>query len=49
MNLTMRLTEIARVSPGQEALVFNNHSTTYAQLEAQVNRLASGLQQNLRF
>lgn len=45
MNLPARLAEIARVSPGQEAIVFKNRRTTYAQLENRVNQLAGGLQQ----
>ena len=45
MNLPMRLAEIARVSPGQEAIVFQNRRLTYAQLDTRVSQLASGLQQ----
>ncbi|SFG27095.1 long-chain acyl-CoA synthetase [Desulfotomaculum arcticum] len=45
MNLPVRLAEIARVSPGQEAIVFKNRRMTYAQLETRVNQLAGGLQQ----
>lgn len=45
MNLPMRLAEIARVSPGQEAIVFKNRRMTYAQLDTQVSQLASGLLQ----
>lgn len=45
VNLPMRLAEIARVSPGQEAIVFQNRRMTYAQLDTRVSQLASGLQQ----
>ena len=45
MNLPMRLAEIARVSPDQEAIVFQGRRMTYAQLDTRVNQLASGLQQ----
>lgn len=45
MNLPMRLAEIARVSPGQEAIVFKNQRMTYAQLDTRVSQLASGFQQ----
>jgi len=45
MNLRMRLAEIARVSPGQEAILFKNRRMTYAQLDTRVSQLASGLQQ----
>lgn len=45
MNLPVRLAEIARIFPGQEAIVFNNQRITYAQLDTRVSQLASGLQQ----
>ncbi|WP_347488356.1 class I adenylate-forming enzyme family protein [Desulfoscipio sp. XC116] len=45
MNLPMRLAEIARLSPGQEAIVFNNRRMTYAQLDTRVSQLASGMKQ----
>lgn len=45
MNLPAKLAEIARLSPGQEAIVFKNTRMTYAQLDARVNQLAGGLQQ----
>jgi len=44
MNLPVRLAEIARVSPGHEAIVFKNRRMTYAQLETRVNQLAGGLE-----
>ena len=45
MNLPTRLAEIARVSPGQEAIVFQNRRLTYAQLDTRVSQMASGMQQ----
>ncbi|TYO95951.1 class I adenylate-forming enzyme family protein [Desulfallas thermosapovorans] len=45
MNLPTRLAEIARVSPGQEAIVFKNQRLTYTQLDTRVSQLASGLKQ----
>ncbi|MFA7467546.1 MAG: long-chain-fatty-acid--CoA ligase [Desulfotomaculaceae bacterium] len=45
MNLPIRLAEIARVSPGQEAIVFQNRRMTYAQLDTRVSQLANGLLQ----
>jgi len=45
MNLPIRLAEIARVSPGQEAIVFQNRRMTYAQLDTRVSQLAGGMRQ----
>lgn len=43
MNLPLRLAEIGRVSPEQEALVYYDQRITYAQLNTMVNQLANGL------
>lgn len=43
MNLTLRLAEIGRVSPGHEALVYYDQRLTYSQLNNMVNQLANGL------
>lgn len=43
MNLPLRLAEIGRVSPEQEALVYYDQRLTYAQLNTMVNQLANGL------
>lgn len=45
MNLPQRLTEIARLSPTDEALVYQNERISYAQLNGQINQLANGLRE----
>jgi len=45
MTLSAKLTEIAQISPHQEAIVFKNLRMTYSQLNTRVNQLASGLKQ----
>ncbi len=45
MNLSTKLAEIAQISPDHEAIVFQDQRMTYAQLNARVSQLASGLKQ----
>jgi long-chain acyl-CoA synthetase len=43
MNLPLKLDELGRATPEQEALVYYDQRFTYAQLNAMVNQLANGL------
>jgi long-chain acyl-CoA synthetase len=44
MNLSLRLAEVSRLFPHQEALVYNQRRLSYHQFNQQVNCLANGLQ-----
>jgi len=44
MNLSLRLAEVSRLFPHQEALVYNQQRLSYHQFNQQVNYLAHGLQ-----
>ncbi|MFZ5590928.1 MAG: class I adenylate-forming enzyme family protein [Bacillota bacterium] len=43
MNLPVRLAEIARTFPEQQAIVYRDHIITYQQLDELVNQLANGM------